>query len=371
MKRMATGAVFAVLVFAIPAGADEQRLAPGTGDQGILEVDTGANGLCETTAAGDDFQLAEVGAASPNQPAVECEGGGGTVDTTASGDDVQLVAVGGDCANGQVIVDTGPNGVADTAAGGNDVQVQAVGTSPVNSPCIGVGANGVADTPDPVGGDDVRLQAFGTGNANAVVVRCGPNGIAETTANNFNPAGDDVQVLAVSTACAAGATVVDAGANGIADTRAEGPDLVVKAGKRVKINLPTDRPFHSKQVKIDVSNVEFGATAPASRNFKLVVDEGSCPAGSVSLVDADQKTAGLQATASIPKDGKIKATFLVTYNLDQVNTVSKRIPERCFVDVTAVIDDPAFDANNPDDDRTTDGNNRTQIAVEVFDKNDL
>lgn len=374
IKRIASCVLCGLLALTARAGADEQRLAPGTGDQGIVEVDTGPNGLCETTAAGDDFQLAPVGAASPNQPAVECDGGGGNgiVDTTAAGDDVQLVAVGAPCTNNQLIINTGPDGVANTAADGDDVQVQAVGTSPANAPCIGVGPNGIADTPDPVGADDVRQQAFGTGNANATVVRCGPNGIAETTANNFNPAGDDVQVLTVgTTGCGANAVVVNAGPNGIADTRAEGPDLMVKAGKRVKLNIPLGQPRFSKQVKIDVSNIEFGGAAPASRSYRLDVDEGSCPNGSVTQVDADAKTPGLQATAMIPKDGKIKATFFVTYNVDQVNTVSKKIPERCFIDVTAVVDDPAFDANNPDDDRTTDDNNRTQIAIEVFDKNDL
>jgi len=366
--------VFSALcgVLAAAAWADQQRLAPGTGSQGIVEVTTGANGLCETSAAGDDFQLAPVGAPAPHRPAVECDGGGGNdvVDTAASGDDVQLVALGAPCANGQLIVDTGPDGIANTTAAADDVQVQGVGTSPANAPCVGVGPNGIADTPDPVGGDDTRNQAFGTGDANAAVIRCGDNLIADTAANNVNPAGDDVQVVAEGAPCAnASSVVVHAGPNGIAETRAEGPDLVVKSARTVKLTIPARKPRGSKRVKVVVSNVEFGANAPAARNYRLELDATGC--ASVTRVDADSKTPGLQAVASIPKGGTMTATFDVAYELDQVNSVSSRIPERCFVEATAVVDEPAFDENNPDDDRTTENNNRTQMAVEVVDKNDL
>jgi hypothetical protein len=365
--------VLAVTFAGTIAFADSQRMAPRRGAQGVLAIDTGADGLCNSTAADDDFQLAPVGAPAPNQPAIQCDGGGGDkiVNTTASGDDRQLVAAGGDCSSGQVIVDTGPDGIADTTAGGDDVQLQTVGTWAINTPCVDVGPDGIADST--VAGDDVQLVVVGTGSPNAAVVRCGPNQIAETPANNF-VAGDDVQRITVGSSCGnANSIVVDSGADGIAQTRAQGPDLVLKAGKRVKVTVPRDQPTVSKQVKLQVSNVEFGDMAPASRDYKLVVDEGSCPAGSVSQVDADGKTAGLQATASIPKDGKMKGSFVVTLSLDQSNTVAKQIPTRCLVDVTAVVSDAnfAFTANQPDDDQQTDDNNRTQMPIELFDANDL
>jgi hypothetical protein len=238
---------------------------------------------------------------------------------------------------------------------------------------VGVGANGIADTPDPTGGDDVRTQALGTGNANATVVRCGPNLVADTTANNFDPTGDDQQLIAPGGACAqANNAVVDAGPDGIAQTRAEGPDLLIKSGKRVKVNIRAGQPSASKQVKVLITNAEFGDDAPASRSYTLVVDEGKCPADTVSQVDADGRTEGLQATAEIPKDGKMKATFLVSFNSDQINTVSKRIPYRCVVEATAIVADPSsFDDKNPDDDRQTENNNRAHFPIEVVDKNDL
>jgi hypothetical protein len=373
MRSLRTLVVLVVTFAGTIALADSQRIAPGRGEQGVLAINTGPDGLCQTTAIGDDFQLAPVGAPAPYQPAIECDGGGGDgiVNTTASGDDRQLVAPGADCTPGQVIIDTGPDGVANTTFAGDDVQVQAVGTSPINAPCIDVGPDGRADTT--VAGDDVQLVPVGTGSPNAPVVRCGPNKIAETPANNF-VAGDDVQVLAVgSSSCNANSVVVNSGPDGIAQTRAQGPDLVLKAGKRVKAAISKGQPTASKQVKLQVSNVEFGVTAPASRDYKLVVDNGSCPAEAISQVDSDGTTPGLQATASIPKDGKMKGSFVVTFSLDQADTVSKKIPTRCLVDVTAVVADPnfAFDSGNPDDDQATDDNNRTQIPIELFDANDL
>jgi hypothetical protein len=374
MRSLRALVILVVLFTGTIALADSQRIAPGRGDQGVVAIDTGADGLCNSTASGDDFQLAPVGAPAPNQPAIECDDGtgfnDGIVNTTAVGDDRQLVAVGGDCTNGQVIIDTGPDGVANTTAGGDDVLAQAVGTSPSNAPCIDVGTDGIANST--VAGDDVQLVPVSTGNANAPVVKCGPNKIAETPANNF-VAGDDVQVTAVGNSCGnANTIVVNSGADGIAQTRAQGPDLMLKTGKRVKARIPKGAPTVSKQVKLQVNNIEFGATAPTSRDYKLVVDEGACPGGSVSQVDADGKTAGLQATASVPKDGKMKGSFVVTLSLDQANTVSKKIPTRCLVDVTAVVADPnGFTAKNPDDDDQTDDNNRAQFPIEVFDANDL
>ena len=44
-----------LLALASPAHADRQVIAPGTGLQSAVEVDSGANGICETKARGDDL----------------------------------------------------------------------------------------------------------------------------------------------------------------------------------------------------------------------------------------------------------------------------------------------------------------------------
>jgi len=362
------GAALMIIETAAPVRADMQEIAPGTGLQDAVVVDTGADGICNTTATSDDIQAAPVGQGTPLQAEIRC-GPNKTAETTAAGDDTQLVAVGAGCNNPNVVVvDTGSDGKADTTAAGDDVQLIPVGTAPANSRCVIAGANGVADTPDPVGGDDVRLLAVGTAQANTTVVRCGPN----TVADNFNPAGDDVQLVAAGGACANQNTIViDSGANGVADTRAEGPDLVLKARGPVKASIAARKQTGSKTVKVTVSNVEFGATAPASRTYALAVTDGSCPNGTVSAVDSDASSGapGVQASASIVKGGRMTGSFVATFHLEDITTVANNIPYRCAVNVEADIVDPALGGDA--DDAANKENNTTPVDFEVRDKNDL
>src|SRR5438067_2396061 len=92
-------------VVMVPAvHADRQVIAPGTGPQDTVVVDT----------------------AEPNTPVVRC-GPNRIAETAANnvhsgGDDVQLVAVGAPCPNaGTVVVDSGANGIAETRAQGADL----------------------------------------------------------------------------------------------------------------------------------------------------------------------------------------------------------------------------------------------------------
>jgi len=348
------------------AWADIQEIAPGTGLQSAVVVDTGANGLCETTAGIGDIQLAQIGQGSPNRTEIRC-GANKTVETTAAGDDVQLVAVGAACKNPNVaVVDTGANGVADTLAGGDDTTVITLGTAPANTPCVITGANGVADTAA-ASGDDNLLLMSGTAEPNTTVLRCGPNGVADTSANNWQPAGDDVQLIAQGGGCSSNQIVVDSGPNGIAETRAEGPDLVLAVVKPVKVTIPAGSSTGAKTVKFAVSNVEYGAAAPPARGYRLSVTAGSCPGSTVSQVDTDAKTPGIQATTNVPLGGKLKGSFTVTLHLEDITTVSTKIPFRCAVNVTAI----ALDTDPDEDDAANTDNNGGSVDLEVFDKNDL
>src|SRR5258705_5771185 len=85
--------VLVLAAYAVPALADVQRIAPGTGLQNAVVVDTGANGICETTAGGGDLQAARGGQGSANRTGVRC-GPNPDAQTTAQGDDVQLIPVG-------------------------------------------------------------------------------------------------------------------------------------------------------------------------------------------------------------------------------------------------------------------------------------
>lgn len=349
------------------ARADEQVIAPGTGLQSAVVIDTGADGICNTTAGIGDIQAAVVGGATPHLNEIRC-GGNKVVESVAGGDDVQLIAVGATCKNtNNAVVDTGPNGIPETSIAGDDSYLGSMALSipPANTPCIIAGADGVAQTAAPVG-DDVQDLLAGAAEANTDVVLCGPNGIADTTANNF-AAGDDVQLVPVGNACSSNQAVVDSGADGIATTRAEGPDLLMKVAKSTKVKIASGDATGSKTIKLEVSNVEFGPSAPITRPYKLTIGSNSCGNGTVTQLDADASTPGLQATANVPLGGKIKATVVASVRLEDVISVSTKVPFRCTFDVSAVAldtDPDVDDAQNPE-------NNTTTVDLEVFDRNDL
>jgi hypothetical protein len=366
-------ACLTLVVLASIAGADEQVIAPGTAQQDAVVINTGPDGICQTTAAAGDIQAAPVGSGTPFRTEIKC-GANKLVETAATGDDTQLIALGAACKNANnAVIDTGPNGVADTVAnnvtpGGDDTQTIAVGTSPANTPCVITGGNGVADTAAPLAGSDdvLVLTPVGTAAPNSDVIHCGPNLVADTTANNFNP-GDDVQVIPLGNACAsANDVVVDSGANGIADTRAEGPDLTLRVPRPLHLVIGKGRETASKTVKLVVSNVEFGPTAPAGRLYRLKVSKGSCPSATVNQIDADASTPTLDATAIVAKGGSVKATFVVTAHLEDVTTVASNVPFRCAIDVDAIAAD-----TDPDvDDAANAENNSATVEVDVTDSND-
>jgi hypothetical protein len=352
------------------ARADRQRIAPGTALQSEVVVNTGANGVCETAAGGDDIQAAAVGLGTPAEDEIRC-GQDQIVSTIAAGDDTQLVPLNGECQNrNTVIIDTGPDGIANTTAAGDDASVLAVGTAAPNTACVLTGANGLADTADPVGGDDARQVPVGTALPNAVVVRCGVNELAETRANNVNSAGDDVQLIQPGAGCPlANSPVVDSGANGIADTRAEGSDLLLRLKQTTPISLTIKRKKGtvSKTVKVAMSNVEFGSTAPQARTALLVVRDNDCPRGTVSAVDANTGIAGPQQSADIPLGKQVKGSFVVTFGLEDVTSVDKKIPFRC--EVRAEVQ--SLDTAPVGDDATNPQSTEARVAIEVVDEGDL
>lgn len=346
------------------ARADQQQIAPGTGQQNSIVIDTGPDGICNTTAADGDIQFAAIGSGSPNRTEIRC-GANKIVDTVATGDDVQLIAFGAACKNANnPVIDTGENGVADTTAAGDDTQSIAVGIAPPNAACVIAGEDGVAQTTAPAG-DDVQDLLAGAAAPNTAVILCGPNLVADTTANNIT-AGDDVQLVAVGAACTANQTVVDSGVDGIATTRAEGPDLRISAAKPVKLNISGGRPNASRLVKFTVTNTEFGPTAPLSRQYRITTTAGSCGGGVVTQVDADSVTPGLQATAFVPINGKMKASLVAKVALQNITTVASNNPYRCTFNVSVVATD-----TDPDvDDGANPEANETTVDLEVSDRND-
>ncbi|MBI1817145.1 MAG: hypothetical protein HYR72_19400 [Deltaproteobacteria bacterium] len=374
MKSVVRPSIIATLL-ALASGsrvvADIQVIPPGKGLQSAVVIDSGANGVCETTVplGTDDVQVITAGKGLANQAEIRC-GTNMTADTTAAGDDVQLVAVSAGCANANTpVIDTGADGVANTTAAVDDSTVLAPGAGQANATCVTVGGNGIASTT--AAGDDVQIQAAGTAKATTAVIRCGPNKVVETTANNV-AAGDDVQVLAVNAACGNKNTiVVNSGPNGIAETRAQGPDFSVGVLYPVRLFMTKGKPSVSRTVRVAVSNIEFGASAPATRDYSLAVTDGSCPAGTVTQVDsnAGSLVPGLQATATVPRGGRVYGSFTVKFPVEAVLSVTATTPFRCSVDVEAdAVDTAAFNAV---DDGADTANNTMAVDIEVVDRNDL
>jgi hypothetical protein len=365
--RVLTLASVAAAALAVPARADVQALPVGHGDQGAVVISSGPNGLCDSKASPGDVQNGAVGQPVPNRAAVRC-GANKIVETVAAGDDRQLVALGATCRSPtQAVVDSGADGVAQTAAGGDDAQLLAVGVTPTNAPCILTGGNGVADT-NALLGDDVRQLGVGKASAHTAVVRCGPNLVADTTANDANPSGDDVQVLPVGTACTSdGDVVIDAGADGIADTRAVGPDVTIAVLKAQRILIPPGRASASKTVKLLLGNPESGPNAAPTRTVRLIGSDGTCPSGTVTQVDADAATPGLQATALMASRDRLRASAVVTLRAADITSVSLAQPYRCTATFTVKVDDPAL--NGAADDAGSD-DNTASLVLEVGDRND-
>jgi hypothetical protein len=371
LMRMWTSALalgMASLVVVTPALADRQRLAPGTGTQDAIVIDTGDDGICDTTAAKGDIQLTEVGSGAEDANAVRC-GPNQIAESVAGGDDTQAIAVGADCQNANsTAVRTGPNGIVETALAGDDTYVNGLvfGAAPPNTPCVITGANGIADT-SPPGGDDPVELLVGQAEPNTDVVRCGPNLVADTSANNVD-AGDDVQVVALGDPCNnQNDVVVDSGADGVAATRAEGPDLRLDTVKPIRITIKKGKREAAKRLRISIRNVEFGDAAPSSRGYRIEATRGNCPRPTILAVDADAKAAGDQATGNVRRKGRAKATVTVRARLEEVTTADKKNPERCTFNVELI----ALDTDPDPDDGANPRGNRAVVQLETIDKNDL
>jgi len=160
--------------------------------------------------------------------------------------------------------------------------------------------------------------------------------------------------------------VVDSGADGIAATRAEGPDLVLRVPRPLRLTIGRGKETATKKVKVVTSNVEFGATAPAGRVYRLSVTKGSCPSATLNQVDADASTTPLDATAVILNGKSVKGSFVVTAHLEDITTVASNIPFRCAINVDAIASD-----TDPDvDDASNAENNSAPVEINVTDAND-
>ncbi len=225
------------------AGDDVQIVSVGANvTPGGIVVGPGPNGKLDTTPAGDDVVVAPKASYSvsitpsdtvsisaailEDDPTCDADtrsviaepvGGNNVADTLAIGDDRQLVAFGALADAGETIVDSCPastDGVLDTLAAMPGLCEET----------IIAGADGRADTIVAAGTDDVQALAEGTTGLppDAVVIAPGPNGRIDTV-----PAGSDEFLAAVVPLACEPVIVEPAGGNGTADTTAAGDDVQV------------------------------------------------------------------------------------------------------------------------------------------------
>jgi len=104
------------LVTAATARADEQVIAPGTADQAAVVVNTGPDGICNTTAAASDIQAAPVGQGTPFRTEIRC-GTDKIAQTAAAGDDtLALLHSMTERLHREIVFDPDPTHTATTAA---------------------------------------------------------------------------------------------------------------------------------------------------------------------------------------------------------------------------------------------------------------
>lgn len=177
-------------------------------------ITTGANGIANTTASGDDTQVIAVNSGAAGGALGPCVIDNGA-DTTESGDDVDTGGA----------INSGADGFCNTTANTSegDVQLQTVGT--VSGTCVTDPDDNASTTPS---GDDVLNTTTTVG-----YIHVGPNGICNTTANAA-----DTQTLTVGNGVA-NTIAVTGGVNGLLDTETLTSDDS-RSGSKITVSGVTD-----------------------------------------------------------------------------------------------------------------------------------
>jgi len=115
-------------------------------------IRSGTNGICNSTAAGDDLQEISLNQGYPYALAI-LPGPNNVINSAPSGDDTIY----------GMFITTGPDGIAQTSKAGDDIQNIPVGQGEPNTICISPGANGKIDT-TPLSDDAIFQMAKPTKN---------------------------------------------------------------------------------------------------------------------------------------------------------------------------------------------------------------
>lgn len=142
-------------------------------------------------------------------------------------------------------------------------------------------------------------------------------------------------------------------------------DAVLYSVRALKVKVSAAKPFVTKKVSLKVRNANdraFGGVHDFP--VRLTVDDGDCPAGTVSAADFERSVAGAQDTSSVRAGGTESASLEVFVDASRFTTVNHKVAARCTFRVTATVEV----AGNVD---PTPANNVALVELNVFDRDDV
>jgi len=139
-------------------------------------------------------------------------------------------------------------------------------------------------------------------------------------------------------------------------------ETVLQSLRAVTVTVPKGKTSASKTASVKVTNADILPTkADPGHQITVTVTDGTCPSGTVGVVDYDRMTAGNQNFVTV-KGGATKGGKLVlSIDGSAFTSHNAKSPHRCVAMATA--SDAAPDADT--------SNDTTRLVIDVIDKNDF
>ena len=253
---------------------------------------------------------------------------------------------------------------ADVESSGHTIQLTATTNCPgakLSTPNFVSGTPTAVDSVTLAGGKSktatvqLTVRSSGLQTVNRLApVRCGVTFSANTTA----PAGN------VDPAPSNNGVTVEVNINDKNDPeQATQHETVVRSLKPLTLSLAKTKSALHKTVTVKVGNADFLPTAedPASHQITVTVDKGTCPVGSLGVMDYDRANAGAQNVVNVEGGTSKGGRLPLIIDATTFSTPNGKSPARCIAFLSAT--GPSSDADST--------NNTTRLVIDVIDKKDL
>jgi hypothetical protein len=138
-------------------------------------------------------------------------------------------------------------------------------------------------------------------------------------------------------------------------------ESLVLSLKPIKVLIPAAKASVAKSVTVKVVNADIlPAAATPGHTITVTASDGTCPTGTVGIVDYDGKTPGAQNFVTVKGGVSKSGPLALSIANAGFTTRNAKSPARCVATVTA--SGPAGDADA--------SNNTTHLTIDVFDKHD-